>query len=452
MNSIYSERLKQRNFGLDLYNNVGIYDDNNELGEITGDQYHFNDINKGMPIMGNFTPSKNDKKIIQSKELDFELFDKKTNFNVKYFDTTGENLAHINNTNELNTLMTNDLDKMSNIIDNYGCFLFNNILNYGLKNNFLITSYNLISILICLYLSSSNKTTTELRNYLNLSDKQKCITEFGIYNNELYKLSYFNVCNFLIIPNNYNVNKTFLNSISNMKLITYNNTNLDNETIKINNYISNYFNLKLDSIKPYHLNNKSIISLTTGKIEPQWSINFDDIICDTFFGFKKRNINFLLAKNKNYYYSSYNTTELIELRTYDNKMSFGIITTTENYYPNLTTELINLLVDNLEITTFKYLMIPQIKELIKFRYTNILKNLGLQNIFANLDIPDLVNNTVKLDDIVQNILLVINKNTNTQNIQHKKTHNSIAKKITTPFIYYLRLNTVNTILCVGQYC
>ena len=185
--------------------------------------------------------------------------------------------------------------------------------------------------------------------------------------------------------------------------------------------------------------------------------NFDDIVQDAFLSFRKRKQNFLLSQNKNYYYTKHDSLELLEMRTFDKRISFGIIMTNEDFYPEITSELLNFMIENLELTKFKYLLLPQIKENLKLRYTNIMKEMGMNKIFQNLEIPELFNNTdLKLNDIIQNVYISIDKNSKSMNNKNNNNNNEkvnsiISKKINTPFIYYLRLNTLNTILCIGQY-
>jgi hypothetical protein len=126
-----------------------------EFGEITGDQFVYDNIDKGMPVRGNFTPNKNDKKnILDNSNLDFDLFDKKTNFNISYYDPISNNISVVDSRN----IITDNIQKFSNNIDNYGIFLFNNIQKYLLKNNYFLSGYNIITILSSLYISSKNKT------------------------------------------------------------------------------------------------------------------------------------------------------------------------------------------------------------------------------------------------------------------------------------------------------
>ncbi len=465
MSSVYSNRLDKRNFELNYPTN---YDNNQnypEMGEITGDQFTHNDINKGMPLIGNFTPNRNDKKYIQDNmNLDFDLFDKKSDLKINYYDPFStnsnmpNNLAHIDNFRENNVILSNDISKLSNNIDEYGYNLFNQVQRFLLKNNYLISTFYLTNILISFYIASKGRTNIELKNYLSLSDKQKSLSDLNLFYNELEKIKYIDINNFLLVPYDIKINKTFLNYLNSLKIINYEDkfSNLDNECMKINKYISNSHNLDFsNTIKPNYLQEKSVLALISGKFEPVWEHNFDDIVQDAFLSFRKRKQNFLLSQNKNYYYTKHDSLELMEIRTFDKRISFGIITTNEDYYPEITSELLNFMIENLELTKFKYLLIPQIKENLKLRYTNIMKEMGMKKIFENLEIPELFNNTdLKLNDIIQNVYISIDKNNksmNTKNNNYEKVTNIISKKINTPFIYYLRLNTLNTILCIGQY-
>lgn len=463
MSSIYSNRLEKRNFQLQMAPNYGNFGQL-EKGEITGDQIAYDDIDQGMPVRGNFTPNKNDKKVILDNPInDFSLFDKNNNnqFNVNYYDPfeNANNLTSVKNFDETNVLVNNDIDRLSNNIDEYGYFLFNNIQKYLLKNKYLITSFNLHTILSSLFVASKNKTSVELKNYLNLNDRSKTMADLNLFYSELEKIKYIDILNFLIIPYEFKINKTFVSYLPCIRVLNYEKkfTDLDNECRKINKYISNCHNSDFtNTIKSNYLKDGSIISLISGKIEPIWENNFDDIIVDTFVSYKKRNQTFLLSRNKHYNYFSHDKLELLEIPSYDRKVSFGIITTNDDYFPSINYEIINYMISNLAPTNFKYLLLPQIKENLKMRYTNILKESGLQRIFNQMEIPELlVDTNVYLNDILQNIFLVIDKN-NTNSNNQKRTVKSqnppIVKKVDTPFIFYLRLNTINTILCLGQYC
>ena len=463
MSSLYSSRLDKRNFELN-FSQVNRDDSLFEKGEITGDQIMYQDIDKGMPLIGNFTPSKNDKKYIQDKSnLDFDLFDRKSDLKINYYDpflsnlNDSTNLAHVDNYKENNVLLNNDISKLSNNIDEYGYNIFNSVQKYLLQQHYLITTFYLSNTLMSLYIASKNRTNSELKNYLNLSDKQRSMNDLVLFYSELDKINYVDINNFFIVPYQLKLNKTFLNYLTGIKIINYEDkfTDMEKECMKINKYISNSHNMDFSStIKPNYLKEKSIISLISGKIEPIWENNFDDIIRDTFLSFRKRQQNFLLSQNKNYFYCKHDQLELIEMRTFDRKLSFGIILTNSDYYPPITSELLNLMIENMELTKFKYLLIPQIKDNLRLRYTNILKHSGLTKIFQNMEIPELISDTnIFLNDIIQNVYLIIDKNSKSyQSRQNEKVTQVMAKKINTPFIYYVRLNTLNTILSIGQYC
>ena len=472
MSSIYSNRLEKRNFQLKLDNNFPNLG-NLEKGEITGDHINYDNIDQGMPIRGNFIPNKNDKKTFLDNQInDFSLFEKNNDnnqFKINYYDPfeNNNNLSNMKNLDQTDVLINNDINRSANNIDEYGYFLFNNIQKYLLKNKYLISSFNIHILLSSLFVASKNKTSQELKNYLNLNDRSKTMADLNLFYSELEKIKYIDILNFLIIPYRCKINKTFVSYLPCIKILNYDTmrggseTDFENESVKINKYISSCHNYNFtNTIKSNYLKDQSIIALISGKIEPIWENNFDDVITDIFLSYTKRNQIFLLSRNKDYYYYSHDKLELLEIPSYDKKVSFGIITTNDAYFPTINYETINYMISNLTPTNFKYLILPQIKENLKMRYTNILKESGLQTIFNNIEIPELIVDTnINLNDILQNIYLVIDKNNNNNkniNSNNSKNNNNknppIVKKIDTPFIYYIRLNTINTILCLGQYC
>jgi hypothetical protein len=471
MSSIYSNRLEKRNFQLKLDNNFSNFGQL-EKGEITGDRITFDNIDQGMPIRGNFIPNKNDKKVFLDNQInDFSLFDKNNNnnnnnqFKINYYDPyeNNNNLSNIKNLDQTDVLINNNINRLSNNIDEYGYFLFNNIQKYLLKNTYLLSSFNLHVILSSLFVASKNKTSQELKNYLNLNDRSKTMADLNLFYSELEKIKYIDILNFFIVPYECKINKTFVSYLPCMKILNYDSkdskdTDLNIESVKINKYISNCHNYNFtNTIKSNYLKDQSIIALISGKIEPIWENNFDDIITDIFVSYTKRQQTFIVSRNKDYYYFSHEKLQLLEIPCYDKKVSFGIITTSDTYFPTINNDTVNYMISNLAPTNFKYLILPQIKENLKMRYTNILKESGLQTIFNNIEIPELILDTnINLNDILQNIYLVIDKNNdknnNNKNTTMKTQNKPIVKKIDTPFIYYIRLNTINTILCLGQYC
>jgi hypothetical protein len=188
---------------------------------------------------------------------------------------------------------------MSNTIDNYGYFLFNTVQKYLLKNHYLISSFYLNTILSSFFIASKNKTLLELKNYLGLNEKQKCMADINMFYSELEKLEYFDVNNFLIIPYDFKTNKNFISYINSLIVLNYETkyANLNNECQKINKYISNSLNFDFsNTIKSHHLKENSVLALIAGKIEPIWQNNFDEVIKDTFYSFTKRTQNYLLAR------------------------------------------------------------------------------------------------------------------------------------------------------------
>jgi len=473
MSDVYSNRLEKRNFEINLPS-VETSDNNYKFqkGEITGDQLLYDNIGLGMPIRSNFTPSRNEKHI-ENRQFanDVNLFSEQSDFNISYNDSQSNfanyndsqsnfanyndsqsNFANFsnfdnNNNNKIQKNKSNDI-LISNNINEYSTYLLNIIERYY-KSSFLVSSYNLINTLGTFYISSK---TNQLGDYLGMKDKLKPIYSNNLetIKNILNNISYYNIFNFIILPYNYQINKTFVANNDALHFVQYDrNQDLNSESQKINMYISNKCNYNFDTLKSHHLNN--ILCLFSGFINLQWSNNFDNVFKDIFYSYKKRNQIYLLSKNKYYYHSETDNLELIELPTYDNKLAFGCVLSKEEFYPKIESLDLEILISSLKLTQFGTLVLPQIKETFKLKYTNILKETGVN--IDNLDIQNIIpDKNIKINEILQNITLIVDKNETRREFKPKTQVNKINQKtINTPFYYYVRLIEPSVILNIGIY-
>jgi hypothetical protein len=329
-------------------------------------------------------------------------------------------------------------------------------MSNNLKITFVLPTLNIYMYLSTLFIASKNNTSSYLEKYLKLTISKQYLTNhvLNLYNNISQII---NLHNFMILPYSFKLNTSFFNDIPIIKIINYDSTNNKIvEADKLNKYITNVSKIKDEIIiKPNYIDDNNIISLITGTIEPIWESNFDKIVLDEFFSYSKRSQRFLVSQNKNYYYSKYDSLELIELKNINKSMSFGIIYTKSATYPSFTPQSLNILIDNLKLTQFKYLIIPEFSQLLKFKYNNIFINENLDLFKSNsVNISNMIiNNNLAISDFIHfiNIKITKNKNTTPNNNNINNYIKSIGKKINTPFVYYVRLNTVNTIYCIGHY-
>lgn len=461
MSSIYSQRLDKRNFEIQFTNPNNT--SNIEFGEITGDQINVNNtIDRGMPFrMTNYIINKNDKKDYESQNTTFDLYDRKSNLNITYNNYDNNKYgSEINNSN----YMTNNIDILSDNINKLSLQLYKQIQKNMLAKKYAISSLNIYSILLLLYLSSKNKTKLSLSSIVKLDNKQKLLNDINDIFTNISQIC--NFTNFIILPSEYKLNRVFTNNLNKnlLKIISYDNkfSNIKYESESINREINTYLQNKLKSenyIKPEYIDDNNIICLTAGEIRPVWKNNFDTFINDIFYSYTKREQLYLVSNNKQYNYSKINTLELIEFDNISETMSYGMIIATGDSYPPITLEVINSLIDNLKPVNFNKLIIPQIKEQnIKIKYNNVLKSLGLDIIFNNIEIPDLIlsNLNINISSVIQNINITIDKNNTTNKIPYNNKLTIIdSKYINTPFIYYIRIKTNisnKMFLCFGQYC
>ncbi len=451
---VYSERLQNRNFNLNI-DTLPIFNENADRGEITGEDFVFDVIDKGMPIRGNYSASHNDKKqSIDMAANNFSIYDKS---NMKprkldYFDPNeGSGYANVKAIDQID--QTNEY---SNIIDCAGMFLFNEIYN-NIQNTFAIMPFSFVNILCCLYVASRNDTTKELKKYLSLLPKPKIYNNLQIFSNYMKSIKYINLSQFIILPYSTNINKNYISQIAQLKILQYSTQNMaDHESIKINKYIAsvnktNYTHI----IQPHHIsfNNKQsnpIICLITGTITPVWKVNFDGYYVGTF-GSKNRKQTYLVAQNKEFNYYSDDNTKLIQFDSYDDKMSFGII---QSDLPIFSVEEISIIIDKSEPQMFSQVVIPQIRQDFSMRYTNLMKASNMKTIFTDCEIPECINSNVYINDVVQNITISIDKNDTKNNKNHSNQNNhkyTIKYRVMSSFMFYVKLNELNTFLCLGYY-
>ncbi len=465
MSSIYSQRLDKRNFEIQFNNPNNT--SNIEFGEITGDQINVNNtIDRGMPFrMTNYIINKNDKKDYDSQNTTFDLYDRKSNLNITYNNYDNNKYgSEINYDIKNSNYMTNNIDILSDNINKLSLQLYKQIQKNMLAKKYVISSLNIYSILLLLYLTSKNKTKLSLSSIVKIDNKQKLLNDI----NEIF-INISQICNFtnfIILPSEYKLNRVFTNNLNKnlLKIISYDNkfSNIKYESESINREINTYLQNRLKSenyIKPEYIDNNNIICLTAGEIRPVWKNNFDTFINDIFYSYTKKEQLYLVSNNKQYNYSKNNTLELIEFDNISETMSYGMIIATGDSYPPITLEVINSLIDNLNPVNFNKLIIPQIKEQnIKIKYNNVLKSLGLDIIFNNIEIPDLIlsNLNINISSVIQNINITIDKNNTTNKIPYNNKLTIIdVKHINTPFIYYIRMKTNisnKMFLCFGQYC
>jgi len=276
-------------------------------------------------------------------------------------------------------------------------------------------------------------------------------------NKKIKSSKLINFVNLLLLPDIYNSNKSLINYVS--ELVTIDNINLTNyneiekKCDKINKNISYSTNNKINNTLSSTLLNRntSIIIINSLYLKTTWMVGFSKLIKNVkFYGNIEKNIIMMEQNNIIHNYFEDNINCIIEMEMCDD-LAMGIILSKKGD-TKITSERYNYYILQLKPILFRTVKIPKFIGKSKFKINGILKKLGLNDIFINANLSNIVkNDTLKISDIIHDIRIDINeqginKNNNRQYIEKKESF--IANY---PFIYYIRYKPLNTILLIGEY-
>lgn len=455
--------LEQHN----AYNNNSNYtkfNNNKNVGEITGDLFDISAIDKGMPLRSNCGYSK--KKNLEDEKgynrfTDFDVFDedKQVNLDISYYDPDGGKACVFDEMNERNIIVNSEpIDQMSYIMNDFNWYMFENIKNL-MNENIFFSSYGIMSLMTILYMASTGKSENLLLNYFNFSEKQTMYNGLNQLIENINKSQCFDLKNFILVGNNNNINNNFTRYINNMvTVINLQNNNPIGESQKINMWINNLYQGLLGNImNPNHIKNLTVTCLCIGILRTVWKVPFEKIIKLVFNNVSQKE--FLYNNGKTYDYYEDNLVQLIELPLYDDILTMGIVLPKSNQdtsLPNLTLKDFDLYTSNLKSINIDEIAIPKFNQHSKIRISSIFKKTGLDNIFTNIEIPELIKNGTTISDVIQNIYLIVeNKyiktNNQSDNFHYRGAKSNIKFIANKPFIYYFRCLKTNTIIITGQF-
>ena len=185
---------------------------------------------------------------------------KKNLKNISSFDPNS-NLADINNDTKLSDNLSEITVCMNNIND-YGIFLFNNLINI-MNTNFIFSPFLIYSIFGSLFIASDGNTEVELKNYFNFPRVDVLsagLTELyqKFLNPQILK-SEIVMGNCIIFSNEINYNPQFCNNINTFtKIRKINKNNAKRESDDINKIIMTLMNSNKTSINAQSIENNSV--------------------------------------------------------------------------------------------------------------------------------------------------------------------------------------------------
>jgi len=319
-----------------------------------------------------------------------------------------------------------------NGINNYGFFLFDNMLDV-MNSAFIFSPYLIYSIFASLFIASEGNTEIELKNYFNFPRSDQLSAGLQQIQTNIKTMG-----NCIIFSNNIDYNPQFCKNINAFtKIRKVNTQNYLSETDEINTIIKNMSNLSKKSISNDTIKNCSICLLNYAHINPTWTSYFSKIV-------KINNIDYLIALEQTFGYYEQPGLQVLEINSIEG-VCFGIIYGDTE----LNDKTYKTIISNLKPTILDEVKIPKFSITTKLRYTNLLKETDLKTVFIDLKCSYLFNSECEVSDCLQNIEFYFTeksiKNSKINGI--KTTRKFVIEK---SFRFYVRTQE-NTILLLGSY-
>lgn len=456
----YFDQSSNNKYDESQHGNLMFDTQNPNFGEITGDAFEHDIIDRGLPMRGQSTKKKQEYN--QNDHLDFDLFESKpTTLKVTSFDPTSMNNLGLSGFADIATSTTNISTQLSPTalcstqIEKLGNNLF--YFLYELyDNSYIINSFGLFEIFGGLYFGCSEISEIEMKKIFEFPKKEDLF-------NGLSKIQGFvnlvesniNFKNFMVIGQDVPYDPKFHDTIKDFcTLVRVDTTKPFSESKKLNDAIKTIVGSELrNTITPENLEKLQLMLLTTCVIHPIWTSPFDKITNSMFYTFgQETKMKFLHSINKTYSYFEDNEHQLLEIKCSNDELSMGFILHKTQINANVDNAKLHFFISHLKECIMDEVKIPMFESSCKLRFNSTLQNIGLNSIFNKLVCPRFFPEHVVLQDVVQNIKITIDDSFIQTNTKETKNYKSGRKFICNkPFIYYFRLAISNTILLVGLF-
>jgi serine protease inhibitor len=333
---------------------------------------------------------------------------------------------------------------------------------YQLPNKKLVLSpYSISAILYCLYKGTHGKTETELRTFLNCGTREMIFSGTVYMHQNLVRTNTFNIRN-VLVANNIPIRETYKMAIEPimhvcnqlngsdmiMNLLPHNSINANTRLIILS---TNFFKSKwkygfmksMSKPEPFY-------SISKGTNTPSSTSEFPHVTMMTLSGSYQP-------------YTEDDSYQLIEIQCAEDNYRFGILLPKNNAsYVYLPWDKLITYIKSLRTKEIDLLRIPKFKQTSKFIVSNMLKSMGLRNLFGEgdllADLTRISNMTnVNVTSIIQQISVTVDE-TGLSNgfestyIVNKGFKNGPSIFIANhPFMYYLRHVPSNLLLFSGCY-
>lgn len=442
--------------------------DNAKFGEITGNMFDSQEMDRGLPVRSQFTKKR--QQYDQNEHLDFDLFNSKpSNLHVTNFDPTliqgsaGSGFADItssmtNMSTQLSpvTLCSTQIDRLNN---NLFYFLYDIY-----DKPYMTNGLGLFSLFGSLYFSSSGITEIELKKVFDFPKREELYNGLIKIQNTINSIEHMiNFKNFIIIGHDVPYDPRYHEAIKDFcTLVRVDTTKPFSEAKKLNEAIKKIFGTELKNVvTPENLEKLQLMLLTTCVVHPIWETPFDRVINGSFYTYgQESSIKYLHGIAKSYGYFEDNTHQVLEIKCANtssnggHELTMGFVLHKNEISNDIDDIKLHYFISHMKECLLDEVKIPMFNSDYKIRFNSTMQNLGLTSVFTKISCPKFFPENVVLQDVIQNIKIIVDDKFQQQKSGHKEPKGYVTERkfiCNKPFIYYFRLVKTNTILLHGLF-
>lgn len=426
-------------------------DSNDETGFITNNQFD-NNLERGMPSR----PTVNIRKNLHEQNVHPEYLLRKsreTTKNMNPYDpfATSGGFAEINADTKI-TQSTKVESLCSENINSLSIFFVKNLAKV-LVTPFVISSIDIYRVFASLYLSSKGNTEIELKNYFEFPRKELLVENFtNILNNLEKNENQIKNGSCILFDKNLPINQEFCKYVDQLtKVRKIDLQNLNNETNIINNIVTQLTQTNMKkSVSLQNLENLNVLLLTYSYINPTLLINNPEIKLGKFFSLFSglSEVNYIFGHQQVFGFAKHENLELLEICCENSELMFGMIKIEDEI--NFKKQDLITAIKKLKPVFFNYIQFPMFNIQTKIKLKNVFKKSDLQTIFLDLNCPELFSEQTKLDEVLQNSEIKIDRKF--KKVKTSSNYNSDRTYIIDKsFVYYFRLRISNTFITIGVF-
>lgn len=456
----------------------------NDVGEITGQNYQEAQMNQGMPMrqfldvdrkmtLPNFDMNKYQENS-NNPQLDFDLFRGESQMEVSYNDPmqAQEETQHKQSFASLDDqgylLPKQDRVPSSHKLSG-SCNLLTETIHTKVTNAMKTRScvsspFSLLIPFIVLYRGSNGATEQELKRCLYLLDKRETFKALNEIMINIVSCPSIQISNYIFASKKFPIKQTFSEFVSTCVNITRIDTQRPKVVIaKINSLVNQRTNgLIKNLLRPGFITpDTAMVLVSTIFFKGQWKYPFDKSRTkkEIFYSTRKRTVPMMFLSGKSFRYCEDEHNQVLEMDYHDGRTCFGILLPKTTMLPHTDGYTIQNYVANLENKEMGTIKIPKFKIESRFKAVNTFKKLGLYHCFTDAQLDEITPSKEKLfisDIIHQAIIMVDETGTEAATASAMSTFNASDTKgidfiANHPFTFYIRYKMSNTVLFIGNY-